>query len=197
MIIDERDVFIRGRNVFLKVLTKEDVLSSSWYGWFNDEKITATLQKHYFPNSLDGQLVYLDALNQQMDAGSCLQLGVCRFGIDKVLGVISLNNIDHVNRKAEISAVMGEIEGRDVKTIVEAWRLLFWHGFNVLNLHRIYGGSISSAVVDLMCRLAACNREGTRREDVYKNGEYLDVYEYGVLKRDFNDKYFDVTTMSS
>ena len=33
---------------------------------------------------------------------------------------------------------MGEKEGKDIKTVTEAWRLIFWHGFNALNLNKIY-----------------------------------------------------------
>ena len=192
MAVDSRTVFMTGKNIFLKVLTREDVISSNWFGWFNDEITCETLQKHYFPNTLESQLDYWEKVSQQAKDGSCIQLGVCKNGDDKLLGIVSLNHIDYINRKAEISAVMGENEGKDIKTITEAWRLMFWHGFNVLNLHRIYGGSISKSVMDLICRVAGCSAEGTRKEDAFKNGEYLDIYEFGVLRKSFNEKYFDI-----
>ena len=192
MTVDSRTIFIRGKEIFLKALTREDVMSSNWFGWFNDEVTCETLQKHYFPNTLESQLDYWEKLLQQAKDGTCIQLGVCKNNDEKLIGIVSLNHIDYVNRKAEISAVMGEDEGKDIKTIAEAWRLIFWHGFNVLNLHRIYGGSISKSVVDLMCRVAACVPEGVRKEDAFKKGKYLDVYEYGVLKSSFNEKYFDL-----
>jgi len=192
MTIDQRDIFIRGKSIFLKALTREDVSSSGWYSWFNDESTCETLQKHYFPNTLETQIEYWEKLSQASKHGTCIQLGICKYGDDRVLGIISLNNIDHINHKAEISAVIGEADGKDIRTISEAWRLIFWHGFNVLNLHRIYGGSISKSVVDLMCRVAACSPEGVRKEDIFKNGEYVDMYEYGVLRNSFNKKYFDI-----
>ena len=46
-----------------------------------------------------------------------------------------------------------------------------------------------------MCRLVACKKEGVRRKDVYKNGEYVDIYEYGVLKKEFNTKYKDTKNL--
>ena len=132
----------------------------------------------------------MEQLTVDMDNQSCIQLGIRKINDDKLLGVISLNEIDLINRKAEISAVIGEPEGKDMLTITEAWRLIFWHGFNVLNLNRIYGGSISKTVVDLMCRVAACKHEGVKEEDAFKNGKYVDVYTYGVLRSAFNKKYF-------
>ena len=46
MKFDKRNIFINGKNVYLKVLTKDDVIKSGWYGWFNDELTCETLQKH-------------------------------------------------------------------------------------------------------------------------------------------------------
>ena len=103
---------------------------------------------------------------------------------------MSLSNINWINQTAEQSTVMGEKEGKDIKTVTEAWRLIFWHGFNALNLNKIYGGSISKSVVDLICRVAAGNQEGVRKEHVYKNGKFVDAYLWGVTKRSFNKKYF-------
>lgn len=191
----KNEIFIQGKNVYLKVLTKDDVLGSNWYGWFNDEKTSETLQKHYFPNTLENQLDYFNDLQKEHGNGTKIQLGVCKNNSSKILGIVSLNNIDYINRKAEISAVIGEKEGKDIKTISEAWKLIFWHGFNTLNLERIYGGTISKSVLDLMCRLVACKKEGVRRKDVYKNGEYVDIYEYGVLKKEFNTKYKDTKNL--
>lgn len=65
MKFDKRDIFINGKNVYLKVLTKDDVIKSGWYGWFNDELTCKTLQKHYFPNSLESQLEFWSDLNSK------------------------------------------------------------------------------------------------------------------------------------
>lgn len=56
--IDPRDIFLKGKHVILKVLTREDVMSSGWYGWFNDEELCKTLQKHYFPTTRESQVAF-------------------------------------------------------------------------------------------------------------------------------------------
>ena len=43
--IDSRDIFLKGKHVFLKALTREDAITSDWYGWFNDEELCNTLQR--------------------------------------------------------------------------------------------------------------------------------------------------------
>ena len=192
MSTDKRNIFIKGKNIYLKALTKEDVLISGWYGWFNDQSTCETLQKHYYPNSQQSQLEFLNDLYVGTNKYSKIQLGVCKNHSSKILGVVSLSNISSINQTAEMSTVMGESEGKDLKIVTEAWRLLFWHGFNVLNLNKIYGGSISKSLVDLICRVAAGNPEGTRKKHVYKNGEFVDIYLYGILKSLFNKKYFNI-----
>lgn len=180
--IDERNIFLKGENIFLKVLNKEDVLSSSWYGWFNDEKLCETLQKHYYPNSIENQLEYLNFLNNSKEI---IQLGICKNDSEKIIGVISLSNINYLSRKAELSIVIGESDERSPKIFIESCNLIFKHAFLTLNLNRIYGGSFSQNVIELLCRTLGCNKEGIAKEDVFKNGKYNDVYKYAILKKDF------------
>ena len=51
------DVFIKGTNIDLVVLTSEIVGQTNWYSWFNDEENTKYMQKHYYPNSKELQLI--------------------------------------------------------------------------------------------------------------------------------------------
>jgi hypothetical protein len=52
------DVFIKGENIDLVVLTSEIVEQTNWHKWFNDEENTEYMQQHYFPNSKELQLKY-------------------------------------------------------------------------------------------------------------------------------------------
>jgi len=36
--ITKNEVFLKGKNVILKILTENDIDKSNWYGWFNDEE---------------------------------------------------------------------------------------------------------------------------------------------------------------
>lgn len=183
--IDHRDIFIKGKKVYLKALTRDDVLHSNWYGWFNDEDLTATLQKHYLPNTKEIQLNYLDAIHTALNK---MQLGICDIENKKLVGVISLNDIDFINSKAEISVVIGEKEGRNIAFFIEACQLVLKHAFFTLNLNRIYGGSISKELVLLMCRVLGFTQEGIGRSEVYKNGIYMDIHKYAILREEFKLK---------
>lgn len=181
--IDEREIFIRGKHVLLKILTRRDAAESGWYGWFNDDETCRTLQKHYYPNTPENQLKFWEQLGSASDR---LQLGICEASGGPIVGIISLNGIDFINRKAEISVVIGDKKARNITIFVEASTLILRHGFDTLNLNRIYGGSISRDLVQLMCRMLGCKDEGVARQDIFKDGAYHDAYLYGVLASDFS-----------
>lgn len=182
--IDPRDIFLKGKKIILKVLTRDDVLNSGWYGWFNDEILCKTLQKHYFPNSVEAQMAFWES--NVKNCSSKLQLGICLIDGGPIVGIVSLNNIDHINSKAEISAIIAEKEARNIAVFVESCNLLFKHAFFTLNLQRIYGGSISEDLVDLMCRMLSCKREGIARRDIFKDGTYHDAHRYSLLRDEFS-----------
>jgi ribosomal-protein-alanine N-acetyltransferase len=181
--VDPRDIFLKGKTVVLRILTKADVVDSDWYGWFNDAEVCQTLQKHYFPNTVEAQLAFWE--QHIADSTTKLQLGICRADDSDLAGIVSLNEIDYINSKAEYSIIIAKKEMRDVTTFIESSRLMFSHAFNTLNLNRIYGGSMSRDLVQLMCRTLNCKDEGVFRSDVYKDGQYLDCYRYGVLRNEF------------
>lgn len=177
------DVFLKGKNIVLKALTEDDVLNSNWYGWFNNEETTRDLQKHYFPNTKETQLKFYR--EEVANSERKLQLGICDAKGGPIIGVVSLNNIDHINRKAEISMVIGEAGYRKAHNVIEVFHLILSHGFNSLNLFRIYGGSLNKELVDFICRILGASPEGILRKDVYKDGEYHDVYLYGILSEEY------------
>lgn len=185
--IDDRDVFLTGKNIVLKCLTKDDVINSNWYGWFNDEQLSKTLQKHYFPNTLENQLQFWE--NYIAKSTNKFQVGICKKGNNKIIGVCSLNNIDYINRKCEFSIIIGEKKEQNIMIFIESCKLVFNHAFNTLNMNKIYGGSISKDLVLLMTRSLNCKQDGIAPEDVYKDGKYHHAYLYSLLKKDFSFNY--------
>ena len=179
--LDPRDVFITGNKVILKSLNEDDILYSNWYGWFNDEKVCSTLQKHYFPNSIELQKNFLNSISSQ----NTLILGICDINYTEIIGVVSLSSINYINSSAEFSCVIASEEDRNVSVFVETLKLILKHAFLSLNLNKVYGGSISKTLVKLMVRACNFKTEGISRQDMYKNGEFHDIYRYSILKEEF------------
>jgi len=181
--IDPRDIFVRGKQIVLKVLNEDDVANSNWYGWFNDVETTQLMQKHYYPNSENDQLEFLRT--QLKGSKTKIQLGICRGDALPIVGVVSLNDIDLLHRKAEIAAVIGEKTARNVSVMLEAVDLMIHHAFVELNLHRIDGGTIIKELAVLLCRSFGFRQEGVFRQDVFHQGQYHDVYRVGLLDSEY------------
>jgi RimJ/RimL family protein N-acetyltransferase len=99
------------------------------------------------------------------------------------IGNLSLQQIDWINRSAEMAIVIGEKDYWGKGFATEALLLLYYHAFTKLNLNRIWSGTTenNSGMIRVFARIGMA-LEGEFREAVYLNGEYRDVYAYGILK---------------
>jgi len=167
----------------LTALSEQDVLETDWFDWFNDEDATQFMQQHYYPNNRELQLQFFR--NNIAGSRTNIQLGIVPRGMKYIVGVISLSTIDLINRKAELNMIIGEKRYRNMTNSIEAMVLMLRHGFNTLNLRRIWGGTTSEDLANLMCRVLGFRHEGIRREDIYKNGKYIDTYNIGLLRHEF------------
>ena len=177
------DVFIKGELVDLVVLTEDFVDKTNWYNWFNDEENTKNMQKHYFPNTKQMQLEYFK--NEIENSQTKLQLGIVQKNKNLFCGIISLNDINYINRCCEISAIIGEKSSRTFQYFAEAVKLTCKHAFETLNMNRIYSGTISKEIDELMCRTLGFVHEGISRKAVYKNGEYHDIYHHAMTNQNY------------
>ncbi len=180
------NVFLSGEVVDLVVLTEEDVLNSGWYDWFNDEVICHKLQKHYFPNTREMQMEFFRQMNADQ---SKIQLGIKPKGDDTLVGVISLQSINLINRNAELAMVMAtsEDDSRQLIYSLDSTRLILEHGFFTLNLHRIYAGALAllKPWLEILKSKFGFRDEGVMYEHAFKDNEYVDTYRVGLLKSDF------------
>lgn len=103
---------------------------------------------------------------------------------DKLIGTISLVfQNDVYQRNAEIGYWIGEkfwLKG--IGTI--AVEYMTRYGFDVLKLHRIYAEVFENNIGSMIVlEKNGYKREGVLRDDVYKNGKYLDTIVYGKLNK--------------
>ncbi|HZJ87113.1 MAG TPA: GNAT family protein, partial [Erysipelothrix sp.] len=105
---------------------------------------------------------------------------------DKPIGTCALMNVDMRNRHAELSIVIGEKEywskgyGSQIMEKLLAW------GFEGLNLRKLYLHvfAFNKRAINLYEKFNF-KKEGTLKEMLYRNGEYHDVYAYGLFKDDY------------
>jgi len=173
------DVFIEGNEIDLICLNEDIIAQSNWYNWFNDAQVTKFMQKHYYPNTRSMQLNYYKGSIE--NNSTKVQCGIYHKATDMLIGTISLNSIDFINRNCELSVIIGERKAQNLNTLVESHKLMLKHAFETLNLNRVYGGSVIKEIDLLFCRALGYSSEGMLRKHVFKNGQYMDVYLFGIL----------------
>ena len=135
------ETFISGENVNLVLLSEKLIKNTNWYKWFNDEETTYHMQKHYYPNTINKQINYYKSL---IDDETTIQLGIVHKESLIFCGVISLSNINYLNKNAEISLIIGEKEFRYLELASEVMELIINHSFSTLNLNKVSVGYLRS-----------------------------------------------------
>ena len=138
-----------------------------------------TMQKQYFPNIREDQARFF--VDQIQGNKTLIQLGIFHKLDQTLIGVISLGAIDFINRKCEIGGLIGETKYKNIQYWLEANRLIILHARDRLNMHRIYGASISKELAVFYQRLLGFELEGVLRHEVYKDGEFHDAYRFALI----------------
>lgn len=174
--------FLQHGGVGLRPLDLQD-LSGGYPDWFNDPEVCRYNSHHVFPTTRDSLQQFL--LKQRED-NTRLVLAVDRLDQQKHIGNLSLQRINHVDRNAEFAILMGDKDSWGHGFAKAASSLICWHGFQALNLHRIYCGTHADNLA--MVKLAAhlqMKPEGRYREALFKDGVFVDALRFGVLKSAF------------
>lgn len=94
-----------------------------------------------------------------------------------ILGMISLTSINYLNQSAELHILIGDFEnqGKGIGTL--AVKEILNHGFNNLNLNRIQLNVLvyNDIAIKLYVK-CGFKLEGKKRQAVYKNGKFVDMY---------------------
>lgn len=107
----------------------------------------------------------------------------------KSIGIISLLDIDWLNRKAKVAIIIGESEYWGKEIAVEALKLILNYAFVDLNLHKVYAGIFTPDIRSkrLFEKLGA-HHEATLKEEGYIDGKYYDTEIFALYKKEWNHK---------
>lgn len=179
------DVFLSGQHVDLVVLDESVIENSDWYQWFNDQAVCKFLQKGRFPNTRKAQRIFFES--QIESSNQIVQLGLVERGKSNLVGVVSLNNIDFINRAADISIVIGDLKSQKLSLSIDAMRLMISHAFCSLNLNRVSAGTFSQDWSNCLIKMLGFELEGLAKQAVYKDSEYRDVFLLAILRSKFKE----------
>lgn len=183
-----QSAFISGITIDLRPLNIADA-DGDYQHWFNDEETCRLNQHHRYPVS---RQELIDFVNDLTSSKNKLVLAVIDKQTFSHVGNVSLQNINYINRSAEVANIIPRSTNKSFLYTLESIKLIVTHGFNELNLNRIYGGTLSKhTAIKKIVEMLGFSDEGIARKAVYKNGEYLDVLNVALLKEDFlkNENY--------
>ena len=178
---------IPGGRIYLSPMDPDD--AALYTKWMNDLEVTRWLTMHSSVFSLPAERAYLE--NTAKETNKHQFSIVLRGGGDapggyRLLGNISLMDVNQINRRATLGVFIGEEEDRSKGYGTEAIRLLVEYGFNWLGLRNIDLHVNSSNARAIACYKKAGFREyGRRHCAIFADGQWYDDLLMEALAPDF------------
>ena len=175
------------KNNLIKIVQFErnKYLTEKYRSWFNDPETTRYNSWGLFPYT-KGQMEDFISI---IEKGSTTKIvwAIClNDAHEKHIGNVSLQGINLHNHSAELAIVIGEATARGKGFGLQACQLVLNHGFNKIGLNRIWTGTAATNIpMQKVCEKLGMRQEGIFREGIFLNGEYVDVYAYGILKKEW------------
>ncbi|RAR42090.1 GNAT family N-acetyltransferase [Paenibacillus sp. MDMC362] len=176
--------FLEGERIYLRPFGEEDI--AGYYPMlFNPEMRRLTGTKQAF--TLEGVRRYIA---EKSDNHDTILLLIALSDSDQIIGDIALQDIDYVNRNANIRIALDKGEHLGKGYGPEAIRLLLEYAYGILNLHRI-----ELQVFDYNERAIKAyekvgfKREGVQRDALYYQHRYHDSIIMSMLEEEYRALY--------
>ncbi len=116
----------------------------------------------------------------------------------KMIGTAQLTSIHPINRSAEFSIMIGEKDYWSKGAGSAATELVLHHGFDDLNLNRIFLTVLTSNLRAIfLYRKFGFVQEGVIRQSVYKRGLFRDQMLMSLLREDYYRAYHGISLQHS
>ena len=170
-----------GDRIYLSPRNSEDV--EIFTEWLNDFETTDYIGRSSAIVSLEGEKKYLEE-HSFAEAGFV----IVTLEEDKMIGTVSLEKIDHINRTATLGIFIGDKYFRSKGYGTEAIKLILEYGFKYLNLKNIKLDVMEFNERALKCYKKCGFKEyGRRRQSKLVDGKYYDSIEMDILNEEFNE----------
>jgi RimJ/RimL family protein N-acetyltransferase len=168
-------------NFNLRYLKKND-LNENYHSWFQNQITTEYSSHGKFSKS---KKYYADQMIKLIDSKNNLTLAICKK--NKHLGNVSLSSFSNLNRSAEFSIIIGDSRYREKGLGFLVAKTVLKHGFEKLNLHRIYcGTSSNNKQMIKLAKKISMRLEGRKKKALFLNNKYVDQLDFAILKSEFN-----------
>lgn len=173
---------IYGERIRFRAAEKEDI--PRFLRWVNDEEVAENLllvypmsryeEEKWYESMMEkppSEHVLVIEIKDPQNQGEYIPIGNCQFF-----------DINWRNRASEVGIMIGEKSYWNQGYGTETMRLMLKHGFNTLNLHRIWLRVFEQNKGGIRAyEKAGFKYEGKYRQAQYKHGEYHDLLLMSIL----------------
>jgi len=169
-----------GKHIYLRSPTAADA-EGHWHEWLSDEETTRWLGMRQWPNTLERQRDFYQAIQKADDR---LVLSIVDIASDKHIGVCNLSSINWISRYCDVALVIGEKEFRSGPHAVETMSLMLRIAFLRLNLRAVKSSfSASNTASSMIHDIFRFKEVGRIPGLLWDRGEYVDNVT-SVLRRE-------------
>lgn len=175
---------IFGNGIRLRAIERNDI--PHFVRWLNDPDVTQFLLISSPLSTAMEEKWFEDQLNTPPASGQVMAIEVLEGESWVPIGNTGLHNVDVINRSAEFGIFIGEKAYWNRGFGSMATRLMLKHGFENLNLNRIFLHVYENNPRAISAyESAGFVREGVLRQGIFKNGRYLDLIVMSVLSSEW------------
>lgn len=115
-----------------------------------------------------------------------LHLMICGNEGDEPIGYVGVENIDYINRRAELAGVIIDKDFRGKGYGTEGMKLIMKHMYFELGMNVLYGYvNAEDAASDRIIEKLGLHKDGLLRSWLYKQDKYCDAVLVSMLKAEF------------
>lgn len=162
-----------------------DDCTTTYVDWLNDPEVNQYLETRWSEQSLESIRGFVES---QRNNNHSILFAIILCYNSKHIGNIKIGPINNYHKHADISYFIGDKSMWNKGIATAAIKLTTGFGFEHLDLHRIEAGAYSASIGSWKAlEKNGFKREAVFREQVMSKGQWMDVYRYGILKRDFQN----------
>ena len=171
----------KSKRIGLRKLRIEDHLV--YNQWQNDSEVMKNTSLQLDQHSIADTHAFIEMILSQHNAKGFI---IESLDTEKAIGIVSLINIDNKNSNAELIIDIGDKSMWNQGIGTEVLELFLHYVFMELNLHRIslQVFSFNERAIGLYEKLGF-TVEGRIRESLYREGDYHDTIQMGILKSEY------------